>query len=134
MIRLKFLGKERLSAQSRFYLSPLVCVNLRPLSFIIGNTDIGFLSSHLPTSAPIASVLNVGLDSVGVGMNVACEILLNLLSIMLMLTFIDSNLTVGQDEGPVQGAVDIPSHIFTGSSLLQISCLFLITLYRSCKF
>ena len=93
------------------------CVNLRPLSLIIGNTDIDFLSSHLPTSAPIASVLNVGLDSVGAGMTVACEIPLSLFSIMLMLTFIDCNLTVGQVEGPVKGVVDISSHIFTGSSL-----------------
>ena len=75
---MKFLGKERLSAQSRFYLSPLVCVNLRPLSLIIGNTDIDFPSSHLPTAAPIASVLNVGLDSVGARMSVACEIPLDL--------------------------------------------------------
>ena len=124
MIRLKFLGKEGLSAQSRFYLSPLVCVNLRPLSFIIGNTDIDFPSSHLPTSAPITSVLNVGLDSVGARMNVACEIPLNLFSIMLMLTFINLNLTVGQVEGPVQGAVDLPSHIFIGSSLPRISIFY----------
>ena len=124
MICLKFLGKERWSAQSRFYLSPLVCVNLRPLSFIIGNTDVDFLSSHLLTSAPITSTLNAGLDSVGVGMSVACEIPLNLFSIMLMLTFIDSNLTVGQVEGPVQGVVDISSDIFTGSSLLQIAILY----------
>ena len=124
MICLKLLGKESLSAQSRFYLSPLVCVNLRPLSFIIGNTDIDFPSSHLPTSAPIASVLNVGLDSVDGGMSVACEITLNLFSVMLMLTFIDSNLTVGQVEGPVQGVVDISSDTFTGSSLLQISIFY----------
>ena len=124
MIRLKFLGKERLSAQSRFYLSPLVCVNLRILSSIIGNTDIDFLSSHLPTSAPITSVLNAGLDSVGAGMNVAWEKPLNLFPTMLMLTFIDSNLTVGQVEGPVQGAVDISSHILTGSSLFQISIFY----------
>ena len=124
MICLKSLGKERLSAQSRFYLCPLVCVNIRPLSFIIGNTDIDLLSSHLPTSAPVASVLNVGLDSVGAGMNVACEIHLNLFSIMLMLTFINSYFTVGHVEGPVQGAVDISSHIFTGSSLLQISIFY----------
>ena len=76
---MKFLGKERLSTQSRFCLSPLVCVNLRPLSVIIGSTDIDFPSFYLPTSAPITSVLNVGLDSVGVGMNVACEIPLSLL-------------------------------------------------------
>ena len=119
MIRLKFLGKEKLSAQSRFCLSLLVCVNLRPLSFIIGNTDIDFPSSHLPTSAPIASVLNVGLDSVGVGMNVACEIPLNLFAIMLMLTFIHLNFTVG-----LQGAVDISSHILTGSCLLQFSIFY----------
>ena len=124
MICLKFLGKERLSTQSRFYVSPLVCVNLRPLSLIIGNTDIDFLSSCLPTSTLIAPVLNVGLDSVGVGMNVACEIHLNMFSIMLMLTFINSNLTVGQVEGPVQGAVDTSSPILTGSSLLQISIFY----------
>ena len=64
----------------------------------------------------------------GVGMNVACEIPLNLFSIMLILTFINFNLTVGQVEGPVQGAVDISSHIFTGSSLCQIYILSLITL------
>ena len=120
---MKSWEKERLSAQSRFYLSPLVCINLRPLSFIIGNIDIDFLSSHLPTSAPVASVLNVGLDSVGAGMNVACEIPLNLSAIMLVLTMIDSNLTVGQFEGPVQGAVDF-SDIFTGSSMLQISIFY----------
>ena len=118
MIWLKFLWKGRLSAQSRFYLSPLVCVDFRPLSFIIGNTNIDFPNSHLPTSAPIASVLNVGLDSVGAGMSVACKIPLNLFSVMLMLTLIDSYLTVGQVEGPLQGAVDISSDIFTGSSLL----------------
>ena len=113
---MKSLGKESLSAQSGFYLSPLVCINLRPLSLIIGNTDIDFPNSHLPTA-----VLNVGLDSVSAGMTVAREIPLNLFSIMLMLTFIDSNLTVGQVECPRQGAVDISSHTFTGSSLLQIS-------------
>ena len=122
MIHLKFRGKERLSAQSRFYLSPLVCVNLRPLSLIIGNIDIDFPSSHLPTSGPIASVLDAGLDSVGAGMSVACEIPLNLFSVMLMLTY--SNLTVGQVEGPVQGVVDISAHIITGSSLLQISIFY----------
>ena len=55
------------------------------------------------------------------GMNVACEIPLNLFAIMLILTSINSNLTVGQVEGPVQGAADISFPIFTGSSLLQIS-------------
>ena len=109
-----------MSAQRRFYLSPLVCVNLRRLSFIIGNTDIDFPSSQLPISAPIASVPNVGLDSVGMGMNVDCEIL-SLFSIMLMLTFININLTVDHVEGTVLAAVDISSHIFTGSSLCHIS-------------
>ena len=71
---MKSLGKERLSAQRRFYLSPLVCINLRRLSLIIGNADIDFPSSHLPTAAPIASVLNVDLDSVRAGMTVAREI------------------------------------------------------------
>ena len=84
------------------------------------------LSSHLPTSAPIAPVLNVGLDSVAVGMNVACEIPLKLCFIMLMLTLINSNLTVGQVEGSVQGVVDMSSHIFTGSSLLQISIFYFL--------
>ena len=60
----------------------------------------------------------------GVGMTVARELPLNLFSIMLMLTFIDSNLTVGQVEGAVQGIVDISSDIFTGSSLLQIAILY----------
>ena len=60
----------------------------------------------------------------GVEMNVACEITLNLFSVVLMLTFIDFNLTVGQVEGPVQGVVDISSHIFTGSSLLEISMFY----------
>ena len=113
-----------LSPQSRFYPSPLVCVDLRPLSFIIGNTDIDFPSSDLLTSVPIASVRNVSLDSVSAGMTIACEIPLNLFAIMLMLTFIDSDLTVGKVEGSVQGAVDISSHIFTGSSLLQISIFY----------
>ena len=122
---MKSPGKESLSAQSRLYLSPLVCVNLRPLSLIIGNTDIDFPSSHLPTAAPIASVLNVGLDSVSAARTVAREIPLNLFSIMLMLTFINSNLTVGQVEGPVQGAVNTSSPIFPGSSLLQISIFYL---------
>ena len=117
-------GMERSTACHKFYLSPLVCINLRSLSFIIDNTDIDFPSSHLPTSAPITSVLSVGLDSVGVGINVACEIPLNLFSIMLMLTFINSPLTVGQVEGAVQGAVDMSPHIFTGSSLLQISIFY----------
>ena len=60
----------------------------------------------------------------GVGMNVACEIHLNLFAIMLMLTFINSNLTVGQVEGPVQGAADTSSPILPGSCLLQISIFY----------
>ena len=115
---MKSLGKEWLSTHSRFHLSPLVCINPKPLSFIIGNTDIDFLTSHLPTSPPIASVLNVGLVTVGMDITVACEIPLNLFAIMLMLTFIIINLTVDQVEGPMQGAVDISSPILTGSCLL----------------
>ena len=84
---MKSLGKESLSAHNRFYLSPMVCINSNPLSFIIGNTDIDFLNPHLPTSPPIAPVLNVGLVSVGTEMTVACEIPLNL-SIKLILTLI----------------------------------------------
>ena len=58
----------------------------------------------------------------GTEMAVACEI--PLFPIMSMLTFINSNITVGQVEGPVQGAVDISSHIITGSSLLQVSIFY----------
>ena len=74
----------------------------------------------------------------GTEMTVACEIPLNLFAIKLILTFIDSNLSVDQVEGPVQGAVDFlqnPSPILTGSCLLQISILYyLINLHRSSKF
>jgi len=122
-MRLKSLGKELLSTRNKFYLSPLVCINPKPLSFIIGNTDIDFLSPHLPTSPPIAPV-NVGLVSVGTEMTVACEIPLNLY-IKLILTF--TNISVDQVEGPVQGAVDFLQHPFpslTGSCLLQISIFY----------
>ena len=62
--------------------------------------------------------------SVGMEMAVACEIPLSLFAIMLMLTFINSNITVDQVAGPVQGAVDISSPILTGSCLLQISIFY----------
>ena len=78
VIRLRSLGKEWLSAHNKFYLSPLVCICPKPLSFIVGNADIDSMSSHLPTSPPIAPVLNVGLVSVGTEMTVASEISLNL--------------------------------------------------------
>ena len=110
MIKLKSLGKEWLSVCNKFYLFPLVCINPKPLSFIIGNTDIDFLGTHLPTPPPIAPGLNVDVVSVGTEMTVACEIPLNLPAIKLMLTFIDSNLTVDQVEGPVKGAVDFLQH------------------------
>jgi hypothetical protein len=116
-----------LSAHNKFCLSPVVCINPKPPSFIIGNTDIDFLSSHLPTSPPIVPVLNVGLVSVGAKMTVACEKPLNLFAIKLILTFIDSNLSVDQVEGSVQGAVDFlqhPSPILTGLRLLQISIFY----------
>ena len=51
--------------------------NLYHSSLIIGNTDIDFLSPHLPTSPPGTSVLNAGL--VGNEMTVASEIPLCLL-------------------------------------------------------
>ena len=85
------------------------------------------MSSHLPTSPPIAPVLNVGLVSVGTEMTAACEIPLNLFAIKLILTFINSNLTVDQVEGPVEGAVDIlqhPSPILAGSCLCKISIFY----------
>ena len=68
------MGVEWWSACIEFYLLPLVCINPKPLSFIISNTDIDALSSHLPASPPIAPVLNVGLVSVGPETTVACEI------------------------------------------------------------
>ena len=45
--------------------------NLRLLSFIISDSDIDFTGSHLPTSPPLASILNVGLDSEA---TFACEV------------------------------------------------------------
>ena len=76
--RLKSLRKEWWSTCNKFYLSPLVCINPKPLSSIIGNTDIDFLSSHCPTSPPNTPVLNV---CWGTEVTVACEIPLNLLAI-----------------------------------------------------
>ena len=121
------LGKEWLSAHNKFYVPPLVCINPKPLSFIIGNTDIDYLSPHLPISSPISPVLNVGLVSVDTEMTDACEIPLNQFAIKLILTCVDSNIPVDQVEGPVQGAVDFLQHpfaILTGSSLLQISIFY----------
>ena len=112
-----------LSACNEFYLFPLVCINPKPLSFIIGNTNIDAQSSHLPTSPPIAPVLNVGPVSADTEMTVACEIPLKLFTMKLIFTFINSNLTVNQVEGLVEGAIDILQHsspILTGSYLLQI--------------
>ena len=121
MIRLKSQGKEWLSACNKSYLPPLVCINPKPLLLIIGNTDIDAWSSDLPTSPTIAPVLNVGLVSADTEMTVACEIPFNLFAIKLILTYINSNLTVNQVEGLVEGAIDIlqqPSHSLTGSWLL----------------
>ena len=137
VIRLKSLGKEWLNARNKFYISPLVCINPKPPSFIIGNIDIDFSSSHQPTSPPISPVLNVGLVSVGTKMTVASEILLNLYAIKLIFTFINSDLTADQVEASVQGAVDFlpySSSILSGSCFLHISRLFLITLCRSSRF
>ena len=104
---MKSLGKQWLSTCNKFYLSPLVCISPKPRSFIVVNADIDSLSSHLSTSPPIAPVLNVAFVSAGTEMTVASEIPLNLFAIKLILTFINSNLTVDQVEGPVEGAVDI---------------------------
>jgi len=122
------VGVELSSACNKFCLSPLVCIKPKPLSFIICNTDIDFLSSHLPTSPPIAPVLNVSLVLVDAEMTAACEIPLNLFAMKLMLTFLNSNLTADQVEGPVEGAVNFlqhPSLILTGSCLPQISIFYL---------
>jgi hypothetical protein len=127
MITLKSLGKEWLSARNKFYVSPLVCINPKPLSFVIGNTDIDSLSSHLPTSPPIAPIQNVRLVSVGTEMTIASEILLNLFVIKLILTFINSNIIDDQVEGSMHGAVGFLQHcssILTGSCLLQISLFY----------
>ena len=127
VIRFRSLKKEWSSAHKKFYLSPLVCISPKPLSFIVGNANIDPLSSHLPTSPPIASVLNVGLLSAGTEITVASEISLNLFPMNLILTFINSNLTVDQVEDPVQGVVNFlqhPSPILTGSCLPQIPIVY----------
>ena len=120
MIRFESTGKERLSACSKFYLSPLVCINPKPQSFIIANTDLDFLGSHWHTPPPVAPVLSVGLVSASTEMTVACEIPLNLFASKLILTFINFNLSADQVEGPVERAVDFLQHpcILTGSCLL----------------
>ena len=105
----------------------MVRINLRLLSFIISDSDIDFLRSHLPTSTPTLPVPNVGLVSVDTELTCACEIPVSLFAIKLTLTFINSNITVDQVEGTVQGAVDFleqPSPILTGSCLLQISIFY----------
>ena len=122
MIRLKSLGEGWLSAPNKFYLPPPVCINLKSLSFIIGNADVDLLSSYLPTSPPIAPALNIGLVSTGTKMSIACEIP-QPVAIKLLLTFINFNLTVDQVEGPVQESVDFlhhPSPLLTGTCLLHI--------------
>ena len=124
MISLKSLGKEWLSARNKFYVSPLVCINPKPLSFIVGNTDVDYLSPHLPTSSPIAPLLNAGLVSVDTGTTDACEIHLNQSAIKLILTSIN----IDQVEGPVQRAVDFLQHpfaILTGSCFLPVSIFYL---------
>ena len=118
------LGVECLTAHNKFYLSPVVCIHPKPLSFIIGNTDIDILSSHWSTSPPIAPVLK---GSAGTEMTVSCEISLDLFAINLILTLINSYITVNQIEVPVEGVVNVllhPSPILTGSCLLQISTFY----------
>ena len=114
-----------LSARNKLYLSSPVWIHPKPPSFIIDNTDIDFPNPHLPTSLPIAPVLNIGM-SAGTEMTVACEIPLKLFAIKLTFTFINSNLTGNQVEGPEEGAINILQHpftILTGSCFLQI-CIF----------
>jgi hypothetical protein len=116
---------ELLSARNKFYLSPLVCINLKHPSFIIGNADVDFRSAHLPTSPPITPVWNVGPASGGTEMTVPCEIPLHLFVRKLILTFINSNLTADQVQGSVQDVVDFlqqSSSILAGSSLLKSLC------------
>ena len=77
----------------------------------------------MPTSPPIAPVLNVGSVLLDTETIFACEMPLNLFAIKLTLTFTNPNLAVDQVDDPVQGAVDFleqPSPIWTGSCLLQI--------------
>ena len=122
VIRLMSMGVGSVRPWVEFYLLPLVCINPKPLSFIVSNTDIDAPSSHLPTSPPIPPVLNVGLMSAGTEMTAAWEIPLNLFAIKLILMFIHSHLTYNLVEGPVEGAGDIlqcSSPILTGSCLLQ---------------
>ena len=119
------LGVEWLTACNKFYLSSLVCIHPKPLSFIVSNTDIDIPSTYLPTSPPIGPDLNV--VSAGTEMTVACEISLNLFAINVILNFINCYLTVDGIEGPVQGVVDslqCPSPILTGLCLLQISIFY----------
>ena len=116
------MGVGMLRPCVEFYLLPLVCINPKPLSFIIGNTDIDAPSSHLPTSPLIAPVLNVGPVSADTEMT-ACEIPLWQFALKLILIFINLNSTVNQVEGCVEGAIDslqYSSSILTGSTLLQI--------------
>ena len=61
-------------------------------------------------------------------MTAASEIPLNLFAIKLILTFINSHLSVDQVEHSVQRAVDFlqnPSPILIGSCLLEISLFYL---------
>ena len=116
------MGVGLLRLWVEFYLLPPVCINPKPLSFIIGNADIDAPSSHLPTSPQIGPVLNVGPVSADTEMT-ACEIPLWQFAIKLILIFINLNLTVNQVEGCVEGAIDIlqcTSPILTGSYFLQI--------------
>ena len=118
------LGMECLTACNKLYLSPVACIHPKPQPFI--NTDIDILSSYLPTSPPIAPVLNVGLVSADTEMTVTCRISSNLFAINLILTFVNSYLAVDGIEGPEKKAIDslqCPSPVLTGLCLLQI-CIF----------
>ena len=56
----------------------------------------------MPTSPPIVPVPSGGLASVDTELTCACEIPVDLFAIKLTLTFINSNITVDQVEGPVK--------------------------------
>ena len=107
-----------MSAHSKLFLSPVVCIHPEPLLFIINNPDIGLPSSYPSTSPLIASVMEAGLMSVDAEMTVACEI--QPACITLTSSLINSDLAVDQAEGPLQEAVDYLQQSSPGSSSLQI--------------
>ena len=72
-----------LATSFTYYRWYVITPNLHSPSLV---TLIDFPSSHLPTSPPIAPILNVGLVSLDTEMADACEISLNLFAIKMILT------------------------------------------------